>query len=88
MLNLLLAQDELFSCSDISIALDSFGVNHDWRLVINSKDNIKTLFLHIGKGLPSIPVACSVTLKGICSTLQLIPTEETVVKQFQVVSMF
>jgi len=57
----------LVACTDIDGLMQTLNINHnhlDWRLFINSsKLNLKTVLLHNGNTLPSIPVGHSMQNK-------------------------
>ena len=54
----------LVACTDIDGLMQTFNINHsplDWRLFIDSsKLSLKTVLLHNGNNLPSVPVGHSV----------------------------
>ena len=74
--NLFSADSELCYCNNIPGLFESIGINYDpndCRLFVDSsKESRKAVLRHNENILPSVPVACSTTLKENYITLQLI----------------
>ena len=76
LLALFTMKDDLCFCNDITELFEQLEIPHDkinWLLFIDaSKDNIKTVLLHNGNTLPSVPIAYSTTMKESYENLKAI----------------
>ena len=66
LLALFTMKDDLCFCNDITELFERLEILYDktnWRLFDTSKDSIKSVLLHNGETLPSVPIACSTTMK-------------------------
>ena len=78
LLALFTMKDNLCFCNDITELFEQLEILYDktnWRLFMDtSKDSIKSVLLHNGNTLPSVPIAYSTTMKKSYENLKAILT--------------
>ena len=78
LLALFTMKDDLCFCNDITELFEQLEILYDktnWRLFIDiSEDSIKSVLLHNGNTLPSVPIAYSTTMKKSYENLKAILT--------------
>ena len=71
-------KDNLYFCNDITELFEQLEILYDktnWRLFIDtSKDSIKSVLVHNGNTLPSVPIAYTTTMKKSYENLKAILT--------------